>query len=80
MEYIRDAWYVASWSHEIGDQPVRITIMSENIVLFRSNGKVITAMEDRCPHRSLPLSKGKVLNNSIPVSYTHLTLPTNREV
>ena len=58
MDYIRDAWYVASWSHEIENQPVRITIMSENIVLFRSNSKVITAIEDRCPLRSLPLSKG----------------------
>jgi vanillate O-demethylase monooxygenase subunit len=73
MDYIRDAWYVASWSHEIGTQPVRITIMSENIVLFRSNGEVITAMEDRCPHRSLPLSKGKVLNNSIQCGYHGMT-------
>ena len=64
MDYVRDAWYVASWSHEIKDRLIRITIMGENIVLFRSRDGIISALEDRCPHKSLPLSRGRILNDA----------------
>ena len=73
MDYVRDAWYVASWSHEIKDRLIRITVMEENIVLFRSKDGIISALEDRCPHRSLPLSRGKLINDSIQCGYHGMT-------
>ena len=73
MDYVRDAWYVASWSHEIKDRLIRITVMEENIVLFRSKDGIINALEDRCPHRSLPLSRGKLINDSIQCGYHGMT-------
>ena len=55
MEYVRNAWYVAGWASEFGEELRRITILEEHIVTFRnSHGKVV-ALEDRCPHRLLPL-------------------------
>ena len=73
MDYVRDAWYVASWSREIKDRLIRITVMEENIVLFRSKDGIISALEDRCPHRSLPLSRGKLINDSIQCGYHGMT-------
>jgi nitrite reductase/ring-hydroxylating ferredoxin subunit len=37
----------------------------EPIVLFRDKGGAIRALEDRCPHRRVPLSLGRVLDNGM---------------
>ena len=73
MDYVRNAWYVASWSHEIKDRLIRITIMGENIVLFRSRDGIISALEDRCPHKSLPLSRGRIIDDAIQCGYHGMT-------
>jgi phenylpropionate dioxygenase-like ring-hydroxylating dioxygenase large terminal subunit len=52
-------WYPAAPSNAVGKQPLAIKLLGENIVLFRSNGRVY-ALEDRCAHRGTPLSIGKV--------------------
>ncbi len=73
MEYIKNAWYVAGWSSEFADALCKVTILEENIVMFRaSNGEVI-AMEDRCPHRLLPLSRGKRIGDTIQCGYHGMT-------
>jgi phenylpropionate dioxygenase-like ring-hydroxylating dioxygenase large terminal subunit len=73
MDYIRNKWYVASWSREVEKHLIRITIMSENIVLFRTSDDSIVAFEDRCPHKSLPLSKGKIVHNGLQCGYHGMT-------
>ena len=65
MEYVKNAWYVAGWASEFGEELRRITVLEENIVTFRNSKGVVVAMEDRCPHRQLPLSKGKRLGDDI---------------
>jgi phenylpropionate dioxygenase-like ring-hydroxylating dioxygenase large terminal subunit len=60
--YLRNAWYVAAWSDDIGDgQVVARTIMDEPIALYRRADGSVAAVEDRCPHRFAPLSLGKVV-------------------
>lgn len=57
--FIRNAWYVAGWSHEIeGDTLVRRILLNRPVVLFRSAGRA-HALLDRCPHRHAPLSAGR---------------------
>ena len=73
MEFVRNAWYVAGWSSEFGDKLSAVKILDENIVMFRtSNGQAI-AMEDRCPHRFLPLSMGKLIGDDIQCGYHGIT-------
>lgn len=67
--YLRNSWYVAAWSHDLTDRPATITIMDEPIVLFRKADGTVAALEDRCPHRHLPLSMGKVEGNAIRCGY-----------
>jgi phenylpropionate dioxygenase-like ring-hydroxylating dioxygenase large terminal subunit len=58
--WIRNAWYVAAWSHEIsGDGLLARTIMNEPLVLYRTGNGSVVAMEDRCCHRLAPLSLGR---------------------
>ncbi len=60
MSYVRNAWYVAGWAHELEtDEPYAITILEERIVIWRSGRGAIHALEDRCVHRMAPLSLGR---------------------
>ena len=67
--FIRNAWYVAAWSDEIGDEPLARTFLGEPVVLFRTIDGTPVALEDRCCHRHLPLSLGKVVGDEIECGY-----------
>jgi phenylpropionate dioxygenase-like ring-hydroxylating dioxygenase large terminal subunit len=63
--YLRNAWYVAAWSEELGDGGVLgRTILKEPLVIYREGNGEVAALEDRCPHRFAPLSMGKVLEGN----------------
>lgn len=73
MSFVLNAWYVAGWSHEFGDDLVPVEITSQFVVMFRNSKGVLCALEDRCPHRQLPLSKGKRLGDTIQCGYHGMT-------
>ena len=73
MEYVKNAWYVAGWSSEFADELRRVTLLEENVVMFRHSKGNIVAMEDQCPHRLMPLSKGKRIGDDIQCGYHGLT-------
>jgi vanillate monooxygenase len=58
--YVRNAWYVACAADEIAAAPLGRTICGHRMVLFRSEGGAVAALEDFCPHRGAPLSLGSV--------------------
>lgn len=68
--YVRDQWYVIAFSHEVekGRSFTR-KVMDQPIVLFRDSDGQAIALYDRCPHRGVPLSQGKVLSNTIECAY-----------
>lgn len=56
----RDQWYVAGLATDVTDTPVGRTFLNEKVVMFRTGDGRIAALEDRCCHRTLPLSCGTV--------------------
>ncbi|WP_334185505.1 aromatic ring-hydroxylating dioxygenase subunit alpha [Novosphingobium sp.] len=56
--WLRNNWYVCGHLDELGDDFVERRICGERVVLFRTAAGQITALEDRCPHRMVPLSAG----------------------
>src|SRR5688572_19009697 len=61
--YLRNAWYVAAWSDDLGDgQLLSRTILKERIVLYRKSDGNVAALQDRCPHRFAPLHMGKIVH------------------
>ena len=70
---VRNAWYVAAWSTEIDDELRRFTILGDPVLLFRRTDGTVAALEDRCPHRLLPLSKGKRIGDTVQCGYHGLT-------
>ena len=68
-KYLRNAWYAAAWSDEIGREPLARTFLDEPVVLFRDTAGTPKALADRCPHRFAPLSKGKLVGDTIECPY-----------
>ena len=73
MDYVKNAWYVGGWSSEFGDELRSITILEQNIVTYRNSSGTVVALEDRCPHRQLPLSKGKRIGDDVQCGYHGMT-------
>jgi len=71
--YLRNCWYVAGWSRDIDASLKPVTMLGEKIVLYRAVHGSIVALEDACPHRKLPLSKGMLKDDRIVCGYHGLT-------
>lgn len=67
--YLRNSWYVACWARELADKPVARTMLGQNVVLYRTSDGSVAALEDRCPHRHLPLHMGRVVGEAIQCGY-----------
>jgi vanillate O-demethylase monooxygenase subunit len=67
--FVRNAWYVGAWDHEVGRDMLRRIILNEPVVFFRREDGVPVALEDRCCHRQAPLSLGKLLGNIVQCPY-----------
>ena len=70
--FVRNAWYCAGWDEAVGiganDLVVR-QIAGRSILLYRTGEGRLVAMEDRCPHRSAPLSLGRKEGDAIRCMY-----------
>lgn len=53
-------WYVACRTSELRGTPLARTILGVPLVFFRDEGGRAHALLDRCPHRNVPLSLGRV--------------------
>lgn len=71
--FLRNTWYVVSLSKEVNRELKPLKILDENIVFYRTNEGVPVALEDACPHRKLPLSKGYLKGDSLECGYHGLT-------
>lgn len=69
MSYLRNIWYVGCIASELADGPIRRTILGENIVMFRDENGMPAMLADRCSHRFVRLSGGKVIGNAIECPY-----------
>lgn len=71
--YVADAWYVAGWSSEFTSALTPLTMLEQTLVVYRCADGTVVALEDRCPHRQLPLSKGLLVEDSIQCGYHGMT-------
>ncbi len=66
----RNFWYVAAWDWEVRRQELmRRTICNQPIVFWRDSEGTPAALEDRCCHRHMPLSEGRLIGNSVECPY-----------
>lgn len=70
MIHVRNAWHVACWAMDLETaKPFAITIANDPLVIFRTEGGKLVALEDRCVHRLAPLSLGRCEGESLRCMY-----------
>lgn len=70
MGFIKNAWYVACWSDEVKQgEMFHRKLLDETVVFYRKEGGAAVALQDRCPHRFIPLHLGKMVGDTIECAY-----------
>ena len=69
MPFLHDAWYVACWAKDLGATPLARTLLDRPVVLYRTAEARAVALEDRCCHRALPLSMGRIEGDGLRCGY-----------
>ncbi|NDY91861.1 aromatic ring-hydroxylating dioxygenase subunit alpha [Ideonella livida] len=64
MSYLKNAWTMAAWDEEVKPGALLArTLLDQKLVFFRDAQGVAHALDDRCPHRFVPLSAGRVCDD-----------------
>ena len=69
MTFLRECWYVAARSAEVTGTPLARILLNDPVVLYRRKDGAAVALEDRCCHRHLPLSMGRVEGDDLRCGY-----------
>lgn len=64
----RDEWYAIARSDRLRERPIAAMLLGTPVVVFRAAGTV-AALVDRCPHRNVPLSLGRVRGSNLQCAY-----------
>src|SRR4051794_39826622 len=64
-----DGWYVCASSEEVGRSLIARRILGEPVVIYRTEDGAPVMLEDRCAHRRLPLSKGRLIGDRVQCGY-----------
>lgn len=67
--FLRNAWYAAGFSDEFGRSLIARTYLGEAVVVYRTREGAPVAFEDRCAHRRLPLSMGRLIDDQVECGY-----------
>lgn len=62
-------WYVLALAQELTNKPLAVTLWHQSIVLYRDRDGIVNALENRCPHRHVKLSDGKIVGDKIECAY-----------
>lgn len=67
--FVPDAWYIVCASGELRDKPIARTVLGVPLAVFRDAEGQVGAVMDRCPHRNVPLSLGRVTGKCLECPY-----------
>lgn len=73
IPFVRNAWYAAAWSEEIGRDLVERWICGIPIVFYRREDGTPVALEGTCPHRQYLLALGRLKGDGIECGYHGIT-------
>ncbi|MGF7235268.1 MAG: Rieske 2Fe-2S domain-containing protein, partial [Frankia sp.] len=62
-------WWPVAFSSEISDSPRGARLGAREIAVYRERSGAVRALADRCPHRRLPLSMGRLTSHGLQCGY-----------
>ena len=57
-EYMRRFWHPVALSSEVQDDPTKIRILGETLVVYRDKSGTVGLLHEKCPHRGASLAYG----------------------
>ena len=66
---LKEYWYIAARAPELRTKPLARTVLGVPLVLFRQADGAAAALIDRCAHRNMALSRGRVCAGNIECPY-----------
>jgi vanillate O-demethylase monooxygenase subunit len=67
--FVNNEWYVVAFGHELQRSLLHRRVLGQRLVLFRKEDGTPVALDDRCAHRSYPLSAGKIEGDTVVCKY-----------
>lgn len=67
--FVFNEWYVAAFSSEVGRSLLARKLLGRNVLLYRTVSGEAVALDDRCAHRSYPLSQGALESDTVVCGY-----------
>jgi phenylpropionate dioxygenase-like ring-hydroxylating dioxygenase large terminal subunit len=67
--YMKNCWYAAAFSEEVGRHILSRTFLDCKTIIYRTEAGQVVAMADRCAHRSVPLSMGELVGDTVRCRY-----------
>ena len=58
-------WHPVAFEHDLGDEPQSVKLLDVDLVLYKTSDG-ITVARDRCPHRGVKVSLGRVIDDCLP--------------
>jgi phenylpropionate dioxygenase-like ring-hydroxylating dioxygenase large terminal subunit len=68
-ELLRRYWQPIAYEREVGDLPLKIRILGEDLVLFRNGRGAYGLVEQRCSHRGASLEYGVISEQGLRCAY-----------
>lgn len=69
LPLLLEHWYVAGLTEEFGRDLLGRTLLEKSIVFYRTEAGELIALQNRCLHRSFPLSESKLVGDNIVCGY-----------
>jgi len=73
-------WYVVMDSTQVKGKPVGVVRMGEKLVFWRDSSGKVNCLRDKCVHRGVQLSKGKVIGDHIQCPFHGLEYDSSGKV
>ncbi len=66
---LQNYWYIAALGSDIKRELCARTILCKPVVLYRQRNGAVAALEDRCAHRHVSLSLGRLIDDRVQCTY-----------
>jgi phenylpropionate dioxygenase-like ring-hydroxylating dioxygenase large terminal subunit len=70
---IKNCWYVAALASEVTRELKERTLLGKTVLMYRTLDGAPVFMQNRCVHRSFPLSKGRLDGDQVVCGYHGMT-------
>jgi len=67
--YPKNCWYVAAHAADVTEELFARTVLNQPLIFWRTAEGRVAMLEDRCPHRLVPLSTGHTVDGAVQCGY-----------